>query len=254
MVVRRRIHSIPSIVVALALIPGLASAAEPAAAEAPPAVDTSEDDQRRIVVGGVLGGLGIALGATAAGLTHHALNVPCDTSKDVLECEEPSVSNLASRRVAIGVAGWAMVAGPILGGLGGGRLTRGLAGQVQDAEVPKLRKAAVGTGWGLVGLGLATTVAGTTMFTLGLRGATESVTPSDGSEAEDAVQRREVRDRLGHVKVARSGLALAMVSPTLIATGAAVLYRTRKHIEPRNTRLSFALSPNYAGLSLSGRF
>lgn len=141
----------------------------------------------------------------------------------MLECEEPSVSSLLGRRVAIGVAGWAMIAGPVLGGLGGGRLTRGLAERVHDRDVPRLRKAALGSGWGLVSLGLASAVAGTTMFVVGLGGATEPVTPSDGTEEEDAVQRREVRDRLGHVKVGRSGLALFMASPTFIATGAAIL-------------------------------
>ncbi len=241
---------------ACALFPNLAHAQEPPG-PAPIAVSddaASDDAHRRVVVGGVLGGLGLALGASAAGLTHYALDVPCDTSGDVLECEEPSLESLASRRIALGFAGWAMIAGPVLGGLGGGRLTRGLSGQVSDADVPRLHKAAVGTGWGLVGLGLASALAGTTMFAVGIGGALEGVTPSNGSEAQDAVQRREVRDRLSDAKLGRSGIALFMASPTMIATGAAILYRTKKHIAPRNTRLSFTVTPRYAGLSLTGRF
>ena len=88
------------------------------------------------------------------------------------------------------------------------------------------------------------------MFAVGIGGALEGVTPSNGSEAQDA---REVRDRLSRRRAGAMGIALFMASPT-IATGAAILSRTKKHIAPRNTRLSFTVTPRYAGLSLTGRF
>ncbi len=207
---------------------------------------------KRLKVGAALGGVGILLGATAGGLTHYALTPPCKSS-DVLECDPPSGNDITGRSAVIGVAGTAAVAGPILGALGGGRFTRGLAELSDETNVEKRSKVMLGVGAGTLALGLAQTVAGLTMFTVGLSGALEPVDESDGSESQDDTQRSQIDNRLRDVRVARSGLALFLVSPTFIATGAAILWRHKKHFQ-RRAAVSFSISDTYAGAVVQGRF
>lgn len=232
-----------------------AEASPPAATEAETPSQPPKDPRamKRLKVGAVLGGVGVLLGATAGGLTHYALTPPCKDSDDVLECDRPSAQSVTDRSAAIGVAGTAAVAGPILGALGGGRFTRGLAGLSDETNIEKRSKVMLGVGAGTLGLGLAQTVAGLTMFTVGLSGALEPVDETDGSEAQDDAQRGQIKDRLRDVRVARSGLALFLVSPTFIATGAAILWRKKKHFD-RRTSMSFSISDTYAGAVVQGRF
>lgn len=240
---------------AAAAEPDTAPTVEPAPTPgATPAADADEPETpRTLKVGAALTGVGAALGIGAGVLTHVALTPPCQGIDDILQCEVPTASSLLGRHTMLGMSGTFAIAGAVLGGLGGGRLARGLATDATDANRRRRETIVTGVGAGALSLGLAQVIAGATMVGVGVRGAVQPVEPTDGSEEQDQRQRDQINDRLRKVKVARSGLAMVLVSPTLIATGAAMLYR-RKAFRPRRIQVSFAASPTDVGMVLSGRF
>ncbi|MEM9455296.1 MAG: hypothetical protein AAGF11_14030 [Myxococcota bacterium] len=242
--------------------PDVAPTVEPAPAPAPaspttsPTTSKADEDpgtSRTLKVGAALTGVGAGLGIAAGVLTHVALTPPCQGIDDILQCEVPTAGGLLGRHAMIGTAGTFAIGGAILGGLGGGRLARGLALDATDVNRERRQKIVTGVGAGTLSLGLAQAIAGVTMMSVGIGGAIESVDLTDGSSEQDDRQREQINDRLRDVKVARSGLAMLLVSPTFIATGAAMLLR-RKAFEQRRVEVSFAASPTDVGVVFRGRF
>lgn len=246
--------------------PDVAPTVEPAPAPAPdsstpssapsstaPEADEDPGTPRTLKVGAALTGVGAGLGIAAGVLTHVALTPPCQGIDDILQCDVPTAGGLVGRQGMLGMAGTFAIGGAVLGGLGGGRLARGLALDATDVNLERRRKIVTGVGAGTLSLGLAQAIAGVTMMSVGIGGAVESVDLTDGSQEQDDRQRDQINDRLRDVKVARSGLAMLLVSPTFIATGAAMLLR-RKAFEQRRVEVSFAASPTDVGVVFRGRF
>lgn len=231
------------------------SAAFTSTAHATPPADPSDEPPRSPMFrnGAILLPVGLLFGATAGGLAHAAFNPPCREAGDQpLECV-PSLGGLVARRYAVSFSGVSSVAGGVLGGLGAGFLTRGLAAQSTDANRAKRKKIMTGVGAGVVSFGLASAVAGTTMFVAGLRGALRPLPESDGTASADEQLEDAVNGLLGKVRLGRSGLGLLMASPTFIAAGAAMLHRRHAFDRPP-VRVSFAVSSQEVMLGVSGRF
>jgi len=242
-------------IVTMASALATAFAFTPTASAAPPPADPSDEPPRSPMLrnGAILLPVGLLFGATAGGLAHAAFNPPCREAGDQpLDCV-PSLGGLVARRYAVSFSGISSVAGGVLGGLGAGFLTRGLAAESTDANRAKRKKIMTGVGAGVVSFGLASAVAGTTMFVAGLRGALEPLPDDDGSAAADDQLESAVNGLLGKVRLGRSGLGLLMASPTFIAAGAAMLHR-RHAFTPPPVRVSFAVSSREVMLGVSGRF
>jgi len=229
---------------------------EPSEAEPvsePPAESPPEGMNKTLKVGIGLTSAGVGLGVTSGLLTHFALNPPCQDIPDILECEVDA-GRFLGRYAMLSMSGTLAIGGAVLGGLGGGRLARGIALASTDGNREKRKKIITGIGAGTLSLGVAQFVAGTVMISRGVRGALEPVADTDGTPEQDQAQRDAIYDRLRGVKVARSGLAMIMVSPTLIATGAAMLYRRKAFDRPSRVQVSFMGSRTEAGFVVSGRF
>lgn len=223
---------------------------EPAGVEAVHPEKPGDAERKRFIAGASMLGVGMALEIATGVLTHVSLTYDCDED-DILDCEVGSIRE----RVGMFSGGVSLsVASGVLSGLGSGFTTRYIRGSGTSLGDPQLRRIFTGVGAASLSLGLAQVVVGGALTGVGVARALEDVPETDGTSEGDEAQRRAIKDRLGDLSLARSGMALVLTAPALIAAGAAMILR-----RPDDTRLgTLELSPvigrGFQGLSLSGRF
>ena len=251
--------------------PGHAAAAGPAAAAdtdngsvpAPTAAGAASpsrldvrDAKAKTGAGGAMLVLGIGAGISAAALAHSSLHPRCAIRNDVRTCEIPTGDDIRRRAGYLVGAGGLTVAGGVFGGLGARFFMRGLGDpNASLAERTRLRKAATAVGATTLTLGLATLITGPILIGVGVKQIGNSNTPRIDPTDIEATERSIMADlavRVNGLRIVRSGFALSVISPTLIATGAGFL--RNRPARNKTVRITPTLNPTFAGITVSGRF
>lgn len=200
----------------------------------------------------VPGTIAVGLGAAAVVMARLALRPDCSSQDDITTCAVPSDGDIGVRGGRVfGAAGFG-VGSAAFGAVAGRQLGRWLD-ENSRLSFERKRRIAVRAGTTTVALGAAGMIAGATLMGVGTSGAIDI-----GREFEDVdtaalteEQHARLNQGLDRVRLARAGLMVLVATPTLLATGIALLVH-----RPRADRLSVspALSPKYAGLSMRARF
>lgn len=195
---------------------------------------------------GILLGAGVGLAAASALMARITLLPDCEDERDVTTCTPPDGADIGVR------------SGRLLGaiGFGAGGAAFGAAGAHELAlilqrgtatSLERRRRTAVGLGTTSLVLGVSGVVVGATLLGVGGRRtvalARSHEDQGSGLTPEDLVLLDEM---VGHIRIARGGLIALVASPTLVATGIALLVhrpraRQRLTLGPDLTRTRVGL-------------
>jgi hypothetical protein len=255
-----RTFGIVAFTVALASAPTIAQAEErvrdSSDAEAPSHADV-EKQRRRAGIGGAFLVLGVGASAAASTLGYLSLAPKCTDPANPMTCDVPDSTDIQRRAGMLAGGAGLSFAAALMAGLGTRGLVRNTGNDLSLAARTRRRHALVGAGATAIVLGTAGLVAGSALVGVGASRLASSraptIDPTDPAGSQQNVM-NDVAARLEGLRVARTGLAVALAAPTMLAIGIA-LVRNRNHAERRETvTLVPSLSPRFAGATLKARF
>jgi hypothetical protein len=238
--------------------PAAATGSPVASRSIPPSSELDlERHRRRAAAGGTVLVLGIGAGVTAAVLADLSLAPRCGDEADVMTCEIPDGADIRRRAGMLGAGAAVSIAGAVMAGLGTRALVRNTALDASLARHTRRRQALAAAGATTIVIGTAGLVTGSVVAGLGIKRTTADtqaeIDPTDIAGTEQAVK-DDVTGRLDGLRVARTGLALALASPTILAIGVALVRNRDQPRRERTVRITPNLSPRNLGATLHARF
>ncbi len=198
------------------------------------------------------GAVGLGLAGASVVMGRLALLPDCGSEDDVTSCTAPTAGDIGVRGGRVfGAIGFG-AGGAVFGAVAGRQFGHWLD-EHPRLSLERKRRIAVRTGTTAVVLGTAGMIAGATLLGVGTQRAVDIGREFEDVDTNALTDEEYVRlnQGLDQVRLARAGLMVLVSTPTLLATGIAILVH-----RPRADQLSVApaLSPTYAGMSLRGRF
>ena len=200
----------------------------------------------------VPGTIGLGLAGLSIVMGRLALRPDCGSQDDITTCTVPSGGDIGVRGGRVfGAVGFG-IGGAAFGAVAGHQFGHWLQ-EHPEMSIERKRRIAVRTGTTAVVLGGTGMLVGAALLGVGTRQAITIGKEFDGVDTSALSDAQYVRLNRGldRVRVARAGLMVLVATPTLLATGIALLVH-----RPRADRLTVSpsLGPTYAGLSLRARF